>query len=435
MSFSHPNSGLNRAGDSDYYVYSATGYQVSPNAQQQPQYPFAVPVDTVASPPPAPQPTQQPPQQAGFVDYSRPQTWRNMLTPQIDASHAQQRRLSTGSNENRTLSAKMDATIRPRRSSSTTSDLSATSFESYTPPPAYSDVAMAANASVAASGVAVAAPAAAFTSERGSVSSPTSSATRGSVDAAVDTMWEARRAREKAEEEADRKLVEAVCKASLAEFNDRERALKSYESERSQKTLEHQSSSAALQQAKSEAEQRKRAAMQTVIDSKTRARQMSEKAREATSQYELKNAERLAKQAELEALKQRDQQELELRAVQERKEAAILKRTEAEQRAREAREKAEEMRRNAIQAASKVRANSRRQIETQLGHEEEQRQREMQSKLDEIERIKAQARERKEAAAKKAEDARRRADELRARAERARLGLKSPQTSESTSSA
>src|SRR5690242_4217868 len=48
---------------------------------------------------------------------------------------------------------------------------------------------------------------------------------------ASETMWEARRARELAEEEADRKLIEAVCKASLAEHNEKTKAIEIYEKE------------------------------------------------------------------------------------------------------------------------------------------------------------------------------------------------------------
>uniref|UniRef100_M4BB03 Uncharacterized protein n=1 Tax=Hyaloperonospora arabidopsidis (strain Emoy2) TaxID=559515 RepID=M4BB03_HYAAE len=238
-------------------------------------------------------------------------------------------------------------------------------------------------------------------------------------------MWEARRKREEAEAEADRKLLDAVCKASLAEYNERERALETFASETSQQTLEHETSSVALQQAKGKAEQRKRAAMQVVIDSKARAKQMSERARDATSLYEQKTNERLVKQAELETLKLREVQEAELQEMQQRKQEAMLKRSEAERKAREARDKAEAMRCRAFQAVSTVRANTRRQIETQLNEEEAQRQREMQRKLEEIERAKELAHQKREAAAKKAEDARRRADELRLKAEQARAGLKS----------
>ncbi|KAL4115671.1 hypothetical protein KRP22_003411 [Phytophthora ramorum] len=408
MSYSHPSHTNFHAGSGTYCYPNADGYQPSspyasytrfvqpPVLAQPPQdVPYAVPVDAapMASPPP------------NAIDYARPQTWRNLPQQQERGSHIDD-----------ASSFKSEPMQRSERSSSNASNASLDS----TQPSTYSDVAMAANASVAAAAVA---PGASFACERRSASSATSSATRSSVDAAVDTMWGARRAREKAEEEADQKLLDAVCKASLAEYNERERALKDYESVTSQRSLEHQTSSVALQQAKSEAEQRKRAAMQTVIDSKTRARQMSEKAREATSLYEQKNSERLAKQADVETLKLREAQEAELLAMQKRKEEAMRKRTEAEQKARDAREKAEAMRHQAFQAASKVRANSRRQIETQLSVEEDQRQREMQRKLDEIEKSKNLARQRKEEAAKKAEDARRRAEELRARAEHARAGL------------
>ncbi|CEG44484.1 uncharacterized protein PHALS_00847 [Plasmopara halstedii] len=344
--------------------------------------PFAVPVDTTPMSSVSSQET---------LDYSRPQTWRNLPQRQErgnKASYSESRSFSNGNIVNLELAM---------------------------PSPAYSDAAMAANAAVAAE--------AGYSIEAASAASTTSSATRSSVDAAVDTMWEARRTREKAEEEADQKLIDAVCKASLAEYRQRERALKLYESEASQRSLDHEMSSATLQQAMSEAEQRKRAAMQTVIDSKTRAKEMSEKAREATSLYQQKNCERLNKQAELEAKILHDEQEAELLAVQKRKEEAMRRRTMAEQKAREALEKAEAMRREAFQAASKVRAYSRKQIESQLSVEEAQRQCEIQRKLDEIEKIKDLAHQRKEAAAEKAMNAQRRAEELRLKAEQARVGL------------
>ncbi|KAK1945377.1 hypothetical protein P3T76_003910 [Phytophthora citrophthora] len=393
-----------------YASYTAN-YSQPPNLFGPLDIPYAVPVDAA---PMASTPSQEP------LDYSRPQSWRNM--PQ------QQERSSNFSTSQPASYLAEQPVNRAGRSSS---NVSASSFDSTAQSSTYSEAAMAANASVAAA----VAPGVNYSNETASLSSATSSATRSSVDAAVDTMWEARRAREKAEEDADQKLIDAVCKASLAEYNDRERALKVYESETSQRSLKHQESSAALQHEKSEAEQRKRAAMQTVIDSKARAKQMSEKAREATSLYEQKNQERLSKQAELEAMKLRDAQEAELLVVQQRKEEAMRKRTEAELKAREAREKAEAMRHQAFQAASKVRANSRRQIETQLNVEEAQRQREMQRKLDEIEKSKELAHQRKEAAAKKAEDARRRAEELRLKAEQARAGVKSSAATTPTSSA
>ncbi|KAG6611359.1 uncharacterized protein IUM83_12614 [Phytophthora cinnamomi] len=269
-SYSYPNS--------NQYAPYAPYYPPAPQPQypytqapppQQQEIPYAVPVDVA--------PMATPPTRDG-LDYSRPQMWRNLPQQQERGTNAS---TSTG----RPPSFKTEPTQRAGRSAS---NASASSLDSNTQSSTYSDAAMAANASLAAAGVA---SGAGYAGERSSVSSATSSATRSSVDAAVDTMWEARRAREKAEEEADQKLIDAVCKASLAEFNERERALKIYESETSRRSLEHQTSSAALQQAKTEAEQRKRAAMQTVIDSKSRAKQMNDKAREATALYEQKNSE------------------------------------------------------------------------------------------------------------------------------------------------
>ncbi|CAH0475390.1 unnamed protein product [Peronospora belbahrii] len=348
-------------------------------------------------------------------DYSRPQAWRNL--PQ------QQERMGNSSAIDYSLN---NERVQPVQSTDrSTNSIRAASYDTMSL--TYSGAAVADNASVAA--------AAQGATDANESTTNVINAIRSSVDTAVDTMWEARRKREKAEEEADQKLLDAVCKASLVEYNARERALEDYESETTQSSQKYQTSSEALQHAKIIAEERKRAAMQTVIDSKTLAQQMKEKAREATWLYEQKNSERLAKQAESQSLKLREAHEVEMRAVQKRKEEAMRKRTEAEQKARNAREKAEAMRRHVFQAASKMRANSRRQIETQLSQEEVQRRYEMQRKLDEIKKDKELAHQRKEAAAKKAENARRRAEELCLKAKQAQAGLKSSTAATSSFSA
>lgn len=247
---------------------------------------------------------------------------------------------------------------------------------------------------------------------------------RSSADSdSSEIMWEARRARERAEQEAEQKLIDAVCKASLLEYNEKERAMQHYENELVARDFAYLSGSTKLQLERVEAEQRKRDAMQRVIDSKQKAQHMAARAREATGLYEQKNAERLAKSAELEEIRQQKERELALLAVQHRKEEAIRRREDAERRAQAAREKAEAMRTKAIQAVQVVRAQSRKQIETELTHEEDHRQLELQRKLQELELEKSVARDRKEAAARKAAEAQRRADALRLRAEQARQAL------------
>uniref|UniRef100_K3X680 Uncharacterized protein n=1 Tax=Globisporangium ultimum (strain ATCC 200006 / CBS 805.95 / DAOM BR144) TaxID=431595 RepID=K3X680_GLOUD len=240
---------------------------------------------------------------------------------------------------------------------------------------------------------------------------------------ASEMRWEARRARERAEQEADQKLIDAVCKASLLEYNEKERVLRNYENELASNDVDLHSGTTMLLQQRLDAEKRKREAMQRVINSKQTAQQMATKAREATGLYEQKNAERLAKTAELEQIQQQNERELALLAVQQRKEEAIRRREEAERRAKEAKEKAEAMRSKAFQAVQVVREQSRKQIETELIHEEDHRQLEMQRKLQELETEKALARDRREAAARKAAEAQRRAQELRARADAARAAL------------
>ncbi|KAI9917040.1 hypothetical protein PsorP6_018048 [Peronosclerospora sorghi] len=169
----------------------------------------------------------------------------------------------------------------------------------------------------------------------------------------------------------------------------------------------------ALQQARSEAETRKRAAVQTVIDSKALANQMREKAREATLLYEQKNSVGLLKEAALEALKLLEVQEAEILDTQKRKEEAARNRAEAEQK---------EQKCKAFEAPSKVREKLRRRIEVQLTDEEAQRQREMQRKMDEIEKNKELAHQRGEAGVKKAAESRRRAEELNLKSQQARAG-------------
>lgn len=244
----------------------------------------------------------------------------------------------------------------------------------------------------------------------------------------VEIMWEARRARERAEQEAEQKLIDAVCKASLLEFTEKERALQTYESELVARDADYHSGSTRLQQERVDAEQRKRDAMQRVIDSKQKAQLMAAKAREATGLYEQKNAERIAKLADLDELNQHREREGALLAAQQKKADAIRKREDAERRAQEAREKAEAMRRRAIDAAQLVRAQSRKQIETELTHEEAQRQLDQQRKMQEIDLDRTTARDRTETAARKAVDAQRRAEELRARAEQARRRIQQSQS-------
>lgn len=392
---SYPNVNRYYQTPQPYVPYQPQFSYAQPQSQE---IPFAVPVEASAM-------SSLPCDEA--VDYSRPQTWRNLPQQQ-----------DRGMNESPTdaypgILTSEQLTNSGRRYSN---DVEPLKNISTAPSLLHDDSATTA----AASGADI--PEASF---RTTVSSANSTA--------VDTMWEARRLREITEMDADQKLIDAVCKASLAEFNQRERALKLYESETSQRSLEYQSSSATLQKAKSEAEQRKHAAMQNVISCKTRAKEMSDKAREATSLYEQKNCERLSKQAELEDLRLRNAQDAELFSMQKRKDVAMRKRLEAEQKAFEAREKAEAMRREAFHAASKVRANSRIQIESQLNVEEAQRQREKECKLNEIKKNRELARQRMVAAAKRAEDARLRAEELRLKAEQAHLGLKhSAQTSSSS---
>lgn len=231
---------------------------------------------------------------------------------------------------------------------------------------------------------------------------------------------EAARTREEKEREAEQKLIDAVCAASLLEHKEKERAMDEYELDLVRKYTEHESGAQRLQNDKQSAGVRMHGAMQTVIESKMKAHEMQAKARDAVAMYEQHNAKRIEKQGELEQMQQRDEQERALREVQERKQEAIRKREEAERRAQEARDKAAAMRLKAVEAAKVVRGVSRRQIETELDHEEQQRQLEYENRLQQVELEKKQAKLRRETALQKAEEAKRRAEELRARADAAR---------------
>ncbi|DBA04508.1 TPA: hypothetical protein N0F65_011056 [Lagenidium giganteum] len=227
---------------------------------------------------------------------------------------------------------------------------------------------------------------------------------------------DARRARREAEDDADRKLIEAVCKASLLEFTEQQRALSEYERNLKANDMERENGTMRLDHERSDAERRKREAMQRVIDSKGHAKAMSEKALLTTRMYEEKNRERLEKLSALELMEQQRIRDEELRMVQSRKDEAMRKREEAQHRVALAEQRAADARRKVIDAAKVVRSTSRKQIELDLTNEEAQRQREAEFKLSELEREKQAARERKEAAAARLEEAKRRAEEMRRKA-------------------
>lgn len=251
--------------------------------------------------------------------------------------------------------------------------------------------------------------------------SPTSSTTSGSSH---QNWEETRRTRAQAEEEADRKLIEAVCAASLAEYKERERILKDYDQSTDLQDLVFNAGSAEIKQKRNEATGKKRDAMQRILDSKSHAQEMCLKVKEATVTFEEKNAERVAKISEWEDNRMRVEQENALSLLEKKKEEAVLRRKEAENRAEEARLRAEEMREKAIHATRTVRDMARRQIDHSLNVEEESRLRELQVQKTRIDQTKEEAKKRRELALLKAQEAKARADALIQQANEANAALK-----------
>ncbi|TMW56815.1 hypothetical protein Poli38472_006825 [Pythium oligandrum] len=249
-----------------------------------------------------------------------------------------------------------------------------------------------------------------------------------SLNDSVESMWQARRAREEADRIAEQKLIDAVCAASLLEFNEKNKALDEYEIDLVAKAEQRERELQEVRERRIAAERKKRDAMQRVIDAKKRAAELSKKAHSATKLYEEKAVEHVTREVEHSQMEHRLEQERELLAVQQRKEEAIRRREEAERKAQEARERAAAMRLKAFDAAKLARMQSRKQIEDALVHDEANRAMQMERHLHELEESKAQARAAKEAAHAKAEIARLRAENLSIRAEQAKKALVSGPT-------
>nr|CCA25592.1 conserved hypothetical protein [Albugo laibachii Nc14] len=252
--------------------------------------------------------------------------------------------------------------------------------------------------------------------------SPTSSTTSGSSH---QNWEETRRTRAQAEEEADRKLIEAVCAASLAEFKERERILKDYDQSTDLQDLVYSAGNAEITQKRNEALGVKRDAMQRILNSKSYAQEMCLKVKKATDVFEEKNAERIAKISEWEENQMRVEQETALLLLEKRKGEAVHRRKEAENRAEEARVRAEEMREKAIHATKIVREMARRQIDHSLNAEEESRLRELEQQKIRIDKTKEEAKARRELAILKAEAAKARADALIQKANEAMFSVPS----------
>jgi hypothetical protein len=165
-----------------------------------------------------------------------------------------------------------------------------------------------------------------------------------------DEVEKARVAREQAEEEAYQKLVDAVCKASLLEFNEREKAFQQYEASLVNDALQRQESQRKVEEAKYKADLSKRQAVQHILESKIIAKQKSEQAKIALEMYEQKQFEVIEKKMLLENKKQEKKQQEELEKLKQKQQEAMKKRLFAEQKAQEAIEKAKQMRQKAVQA-------------------------------------------------------------------------------------
>ncbi|KDO24324.1 hypothetical protein SPRG_10399 [Saprolegnia parasitica CBS 223.65] len=184
---------------------------------------------------------------------------------------------------------------------------------------------------------------------------------------------EKRRLREEAQARHEQKVMDAVLKASLVEFNERSRIEHMTDDEERLRSASLEAKQQDIERAKALAHRSKTNAVQNVLDLKKKAHEAKEQARRAVEEYQKKEKERQEKLVALAQLeKERDQQAL-LDAAKQRQEAAIAKRLEAETRAQEAVARAQAMREKALLAAKMVRQTSRATIESSIQQEEASR--------------------------------------------------------------
>ncbi|OQS00518.1 hypothetical protein ACHHYP_03428 [Achlya hypogyna] len=181
---------------------------------------------------------------------------------------------------------------------------------------------------------------------------------------------EKRRLREEAQALHEQKVLDAVLKASLVEFNERTRIEHTADDEERLRSTSLETQQQQIAAMKAAAQRSKTTAVQNVLDLKKKAHDAKEQARRAVEEYQNKVQEgqnKLLALAQLE--KERDHQAL-LEAAKQRQEEAAAKRLEAERRAQEAIERAQLMREKALQAAKLARQTSRAAIESSIEQEE-----------------------------------------------------------------
>ncbi|CAK4650857.1 hypothetical protein LEN26_008419 [Aphanomyces euteiches] len=214
----------------------------------------------------------------------------------------------------------------------------------------------------------------------------------------------------------EQKIIEAVCAASLYEFNERQRLEKQLEQEEKDRSVMVEARLTELEATTTAARHSKTSAVQNVLDLKTKAHEAKANARKAIEEYEAKERERQEKLAQLAELEAEHQLQLELEAVKKRQEEATLRRQDSERRAAEAVRRAEEIRQQALNAAKQMRAASKKNLEAVLDKEDQIRQHQYASQLSALHATQEEATRRRLESERRAKEAAQRAEELRQQA-------------------
>lgn len=232
----------------------------------------------------------------------------------------------------------------------------------------------------------------------------------------MEQQEQARENRLRAEEEADEKLIKAVCAASLVEYNECQRIEKASLKEAEERSLRLQHGKESLLNEKDKSRRDKTAAISNVLNAKSTAFELKVKAQEAVALFEAKERLRVEKQSVVDIQRVQVEKEEQLRQVKLRQQEAMTRREEAEKKAALAQAKAAELRLKAIQATAVLREKSRSQTEITLQAEHEARERQLLAKKAELQNCVANAKSNSSAAQLAAQTALKRAEELRAKA-------------------
>ncbi|OQR88436.1 hypothetical protein THRCLA_22867 [Thraustotheca clavata] len=206
---------------------------------------------------------------------------------------------------------------------------------------------------------------------------------------------ETREKKRRAADLHEQKVIEAVCAASLLEYNEHQRIEKQlHDAEEEIERLK------ALQQAelnrkRQEAAQQKLLAQQSAENAKLKAKELAEKATIAINAYkdtETHRQEALATFTEQECDRELQAQ---LHQLKLRQEAATLRRIESERAAIEAQERAARIREEAIAKVKQVRELSKKKITTELTQEEQLRSLQYESQLHQLHAVREEATQRR----------------------------------------